>query len=216
MSAYSKALAGESTRIKGGLGTWDEKNEVLNGVTLDQLERYARVVAYKVAHNLSLGSEMDPEMDPLTYVDCGGGPDLHEQFGDAVVDKDDREATDVFDQLRFEEGRPVFITGGVVLPELTPEEADNFRGSFRVIQHAVIEFRGSRRVLHIDPVTAESDTGILNKVVGKIGRVLNRCVKAPKDWWETSVSQEVLDEVIHKNDEGRLGWQRAKGETHGR
>ena len=38
----------------------------------DILEYYARVVAYKVAHNIRNGFKMDPNADPLTYIDdCG-------------------------------------------------------------------------------------------------------------------------------------------------
>lgn len=70
MSAYSKALAGESItdamKVK-----WDPKSKTFSGLTHDELERYARTIAYKVAYNLSLGFTMDPANDPLTYVDCG-------------------------------------------------------------------------------------------------------------------------------------------------
>jgi hypothetical protein len=37
----------------------------------DILEWYARIIAYKVAHNIRLGYPMDQDIDPLTYVDCG-------------------------------------------------------------------------------------------------------------------------------------------------
>ena len=70
MSAYSKALAGES--ISDAMkAKWDPKSKTYIGLTFDELERYARTIAYKVAHNLGLGFTMDPTNDPLTYVDCG-------------------------------------------------------------------------------------------------------------------------------------------------
>lgn len=37
----------------------------------DILEYYARIVAYKVAYNLKNGRKMDPDQDPLTYINCG-------------------------------------------------------------------------------------------------------------------------------------------------
>ncbi len=63
-TAYSEALALESI---GKMGRWDEEDEVYNKVTNKQLERYASRVAYKVAHNLKNGFEMDPNGDPLKY-----------------------------------------------------------------------------------------------------------------------------------------------------
>ena len=63
-TAYSEALALESI---GKMGRWDEEDEVYNKVTNKQLERYARTVAYKVAHNIKNGSEMNPDLDPLKY-----------------------------------------------------------------------------------------------------------------------------------------------------
>lgn len=73
MTAYSEALAGES--ISDAMkAKWDPKSKVFVGLTHDELERYARTVAYKVAHNLSLGFTMDPANDPLTYIDCGEKP----------------------------------------------------------------------------------------------------------------------------------------------
>jgi len=87
MSAYSTALAGESVhddlKVK-----FDSDSEVFNGVTHDDLERYARTVAYKVAHNLSNGHKMDPSMNPLDVPvsetvmgekeDSGDGPSFEE------------------------------------------------------------------------------------------------------------------------------------------
>ena len=70
MDAYSKALAGESiTDVMKE--KWDPKSKTYIGLTHDEIEKYARIIAYKVAHNLSLGFTMDPTNDPLTYVDCG-------------------------------------------------------------------------------------------------------------------------------------------------
>ena len=67
MSAYSKALAGES--ISDAMkAKWDSESETFVGLTHDELEKYARTIAYKVAHNLSNGIPMDPVNDPLTYV----------------------------------------------------------------------------------------------------------------------------------------------------
>jgi len=63
-TAYNRALALESV---GEIGKWDEENEVYNNVTSKHLERYARTVAYKVAHNLKNGFEMDPNGDTLKY-----------------------------------------------------------------------------------------------------------------------------------------------------
>ncbi len=72
MSAYSRALAGES--ISDAMkAKWDPETKTYVGLTDDEIERYARTIAYKVAHNLSLGLKMDPSNDPLIYVDCGGG-----------------------------------------------------------------------------------------------------------------------------------------------
>jgi len=64
MAAYSTALAGESVHddLKAN---WDAESKVFNRVTHDDLERFARTVAYKVAKNLKNGHEMDPDMNPL-------------------------------------------------------------------------------------------------------------------------------------------------------
>ena len=71
MAAYSGALAGESITDEMRK-KWDSESKSYVGLTHDDLKRYARIVAYKVAHNLGNGSTMDPAEDPLTYVDCGG------------------------------------------------------------------------------------------------------------------------------------------------
>ena len=61
--AYSIALAGES------LPDWKFRSNGsgVHTVTDAELEEYARIVAYKVANNLSRGFVMDPTMDPLRY-----------------------------------------------------------------------------------------------------------------------------------------------------
>lgn len=65
-AAYNTALAGES--IHDDLKSkFDQETKQYNGVTHDDLKSYARTVAYKVAHNLKNGFEMDPEGDPLNY-----------------------------------------------------------------------------------------------------------------------------------------------------
>ena len=62
--AYNEALAGEST-TDALKEKWDEENEVFNGVTNDDLEEYARIVAYKVIHNIENGHKVDKRMDPI-------------------------------------------------------------------------------------------------------------------------------------------------------
>lgn len=66
-TAYSQALALESI---GEIGIYDETSEIFNNVTHADLEHYAKVVAFKVAHNLSNGYTMDSSIDPLNYFDC--------------------------------------------------------------------------------------------------------------------------------------------------
>ena len=65
--AYNPAVAFESAS--------DLPRDLKTGeyvLTEDILEYYARVVAYKVAHNLKNGHKMDADNDPLDYVDdCG-------------------------------------------------------------------------------------------------------------------------------------------------
>ena len=69
MSAYSKALAWESVPdcIRSN---WDADSRTYSGVTSDDLERFARTVAYKVAHNLRVGHTINCDMDPLNYMGC--------------------------------------------------------------------------------------------------------------------------------------------------
>ena len=66
-TAYSQALALESI---GKIGVYDEPSETFNSVTHADLEHYAKVVAFKVAHNLTNGYTMDKNIDPLEYFDC--------------------------------------------------------------------------------------------------------------------------------------------------
>lgn len=65
MSAYSQALALESIPF---WKKWD--GDSYNGVTPNDLEQFAKTIAYKVAHNLRNGHKMDYSIDPLDY---GGG-----------------------------------------------------------------------------------------------------------------------------------------------
>ena len=67
MTAFSRALALESASDS----TFDSDTEVYL-FTADELVRYAKIVAYKVSHNMSNGHTLDEDDDPLTYVDCGG------------------------------------------------------------------------------------------------------------------------------------------------
>ena len=71
MSAYSKAVAWESVTddIKK---KWNQNTETYSDITNDELEYFARIVAYKVAHNLRNGHGMNFDIDPLNY--CGGDP----------------------------------------------------------------------------------------------------------------------------------------------
>ena len=64
--AYSQALAFESA---SDLPYNNETEEYV--LPPDILEYYARIVAYKVAHNLKNGFVMDSNVDPLDYIDCG-------------------------------------------------------------------------------------------------------------------------------------------------
>ena len=70
-TAYNTALAGESVpdQLKE---KYDEDKDMYYCVTHNDLERFARIVAYKTAHNLKNGYTMDENGDPLTYIDCGG------------------------------------------------------------------------------------------------------------------------------------------------
>ncbi len=60
--AYSEALAFESI---GNIGIYNATKNVHNNVTAQDLEKYARTVAYKVAYNLKNGFEMDKKNNPL-------------------------------------------------------------------------------------------------------------------------------------------------------
>ena len=64
--AYSQALAFESLDLRE---KFDADKEVFNGVTFDDFEKYAKIVACKVAHNLQNGFVMDKNDDPLNYGD---------------------------------------------------------------------------------------------------------------------------------------------------
>ena len=66
MSAYNRALAFESASDL----PYDHKTGQYV-LPPDILEYYAKIIAYKVAHNLKNGYKMDPDNDPLTYTDCG-------------------------------------------------------------------------------------------------------------------------------------------------
>lgn len=46
---------------------WSFETNTFSGITHDELERFARIVAYKVAHNLRNGHPMDYTSDPLDY-----------------------------------------------------------------------------------------------------------------------------------------------------
>ena len=62
--AYSQALAFESLELRE---KFDQDKKEFNGVTFDDIERYAKIVAYKVANNLKNGFVMDNNDDPLNY-----------------------------------------------------------------------------------------------------------------------------------------------------
>ena len=63
--AYSKALALESTKSDYLSEKWDEKLGTYRHVTSRDLERFARIVAYKVAANIANGLVMDQSANPL-------------------------------------------------------------------------------------------------------------------------------------------------------
>ena len=62
--AYSKALAFESLDLRE---KFDYEKQVFNDVTFDDIEKYAKIIAYKVASNLNNGFVMDKDEDPLDY-----------------------------------------------------------------------------------------------------------------------------------------------------
>lgn len=65
-SAYTTAVAWESFEPEDG--RFVESENHFDGVSFEDIERLARIVAYKVAHKISLGYKMDPYADPLTYL----------------------------------------------------------------------------------------------------------------------------------------------------
>ena len=67
MSAYSRALALESIPdcIKD---KWNQHSETYSSITDEDLERFAKIVAYKVAYNLRNGHQMNFDIDPLNYM----------------------------------------------------------------------------------------------------------------------------------------------------
>jgi len=73
MSAYNRALAMES--ISDDMkAKWNQESDTFIGLTHNELEQFARTVAYKTAHNISNGHLMDKSMNPLnppTCSDCG-------------------------------------------------------------------------------------------------------------------------------------------------
>ncbi len=73
-SAYTSAIAGESFEPDDGY--YDQNTQRYNNISFDDLEMFARIVAYKVAKNISNGYKMDPYTDPLLYVDCEDYPCL--------------------------------------------------------------------------------------------------------------------------------------------
>ena len=84
--AYSTALAFESINMSD---KWDPSKELFGSVTHYDLERFARTVAYKVAHNLRNGFKMSQEADPLEYINCNQ-PDWQ---SDPVVEQEDEKIT---------------------------------------------------------------------------------------------------------------------------
>ena len=61
MEALALESVGDDLKAK-----WDGERHMYDGVTSDDLERFARTVAYKVAYNLKNGHEMDPALNPLS------------------------------------------------------------------------------------------------------------------------------------------------------
>lgn len=72
MSAYTPTIAYESLKSHRLAEKYDETRKTYHHVTISDLEAFARTVAYKVAFNIKNGHIMDPKLDPLTYLDCGG------------------------------------------------------------------------------------------------------------------------------------------------
>ena len=69
MTAFSEALAFESASDC----TYNEDTGTYI-LTANDMVRYAKIVAYKVAANIRNGHELDMDDDPLTYVDCDDYP----------------------------------------------------------------------------------------------------------------------------------------------
>ena len=61
--AFNTAMALESI---GNIGDFNPSNLTYNNVSADSLVSYARIVAYKVFHNLQNGLKMQKEDDPIT------------------------------------------------------------------------------------------------------------------------------------------------------
>ncbi len=59
------AIAGETSK---GL-TYDPDLRLFI-ISHEDLEHYARIIAYKVAHNLQQVHTLNPNEDPLTYITC--------------------------------------------------------------------------------------------------------------------------------------------------
>lgn len=62
--AYTEALAFESI-TDAMKERWDDDNEVYREITTEEIEAYAKIVAYKVFHNLKNGHFMDKDNDPI-------------------------------------------------------------------------------------------------------------------------------------------------------
>ena len=76
--AYTSALAHESMEprmvylVEEGRFEcqYDAKRGVYRHISHDDLEAFARKVAYKTAKNIANGLKMSDEMDPLNYIEC--------------------------------------------------------------------------------------------------------------------------------------------------
>lgn len=60
--AFSKALAWESLELRG---KYSQTEKVFNGVTFEDIYKYAEIVAYKTAKNLKNGFRMNWSESPL-------------------------------------------------------------------------------------------------------------------------------------------------------
>ena len=91
-SAFSLALVGES--IDDDLAAkYDQDTDAFNGVTNYDLDKLAKVVAYKVFHNLKNGYEMDPDDDPLVVPTDEGEVPATEEWPEHYRDPSDRKMT---------------------------------------------------------------------------------------------------------------------------